>query len=949
MQATTGDTPMGRKARRLRPSLPLVGAAVLILLMILPPIPSAETRHTAGPARWAATPFAPGSPCYGAYVPGRYTGALTVARGVGSSPTVANVTVNLVYQYTLNYTSSGGRTTFSCNTAVQGSSTNASGGVILTAPVPQNSCTGGSCSSYTGPIGPISAFMPAGLPAGYFLSVRFSGSTVALAFVQALASVSLSLLPRTTVSVDAPVTVLAHASAGDGSPSPAAILYDWHLSGTGWSLNSTPSSSGATVEASPQAGPGLLSLWTNGTFNGTLTNLPESTVQLTAVATSISTGSVNPTSVDAGTPATFSVVGTGAAGYNYSAWVNPGLNGSSLALPCASSPAPGGEVTLRCSARGTYPTSGTAQPTANLTNGYSGAGWTYAQVLVAPGLALTLTPDPAAVYVRSNLTLRAGVVANTGTAPFGPACLDPGSGGLRCSFAGGPSWSFFPSYPASGTYVARLSVADWAGANRSLAIPVEVFDRPSLQSIRTTENAPGIGHPVVLNTSVSGGALPLAYWWNDSSPEGILYAGNLAADGAISLRYVPVTAGSHRITLTVVDGLGSAVANVTDLVVVAGNPVELETADAAAEPTTVAGSPTPIEWTAVDSAHQVVTTYHADASLLVIEPSGPGAGLFWLNFSATSLVGNASAPMVALPASAWSNGYLNVTLTLSRAGVSSVALVAPLPVAGVPAGGLRVLVAADPLHLALVHPQVYESGRRANATLWQIVDRFGNPSATEYVVVQSVFGPVVFNSDSPVRVANGVALVWVNYSAPADGAGTVYVLSKFGDALLPPLWIPALVAGLSPYVLAAGLSAVGLASAGVVYGFRRRRRTMVINARGAVADEELERLARGRAHVLDRATERPRSASELAAGFDDPRAPDRAEVAEWIGSLVAEGSLRADAGPNGSVRFVVVDRGGDASPRVTLDPALLDSALARRESPPGEDGELSPDGEPAAR
>jgi hypothetical protein len=937
---------LGRTARR--PTGLLLFAAVgLTLTLGLPEMGSLGGATSRGPLA-APTGFAAGSPCYGASLPAQYAGVLSVARGVGPTPGVANVNVSLVYHYTLNYTSNSGRTTFSCNTAVQMGATNGSGGVALTTPIPTNSCSAGSCSRYTGPFGPVSAYIPAGLPPGYFLSVNFAGGKVQLTYVQALASVALSLLPRTTLSVNAPTSVRATAMAGDGSASPAAVAYDWRLSGTGWTLTASPSNSVAVVEASQNAGPGLLALWTNGTFNASSTDLPETMVELTPVATSLTSGSVTPTAVDAGTPAGFSLVGSGAVGYNYTAWVRPGLNLSPIALPCATAPAPGGQVTVTCSGRAAYPASGVAQPTGNLTNGYSTASWSFAQVDVAPALALAASPDPAFAYAGANLTLRVSVAQGTGTAPFGPACFSPRVGANGCSFSPGPAWTFSTAYSAPGAYLAWLSVGDSAGTNRSLPIPVRVWDRPFLPNVTASSNVVSVGRSVAFNDSITGGALPLAYWWNDSAPAGTLYAGNLGADGPLSLRYVAETPGLHRVTLTVVDSLGSAVASAVTFAVVRGNATGLVTPAVSAQLAATAGTPTMLSWVAVDSTRGPVPVYDSNVTLTVNQSAGAGPGLFWVNFTGGSLAGNATNGVVPLSESTWSNGYLNVTLTFTRAGPVSVNLAASLPVEGAPPGGLHVLVAPDPNHLKLVHPKVVEPGRRANATQWQIVDRFGNPSSTEYIVIHSVFGPAVYNEDSPVKLTGGVAWVWVNYSAPADGAGTVYVLTKFGEALLAPLSVPALAAGITWTVIGAGLAAGVAVGIGVGYVRRRRRRTAAAQARGVVADDELERLAEGRAHVLARAAQRPRTTEELIADFNGPP-PDRAEAAEWIGSLVAEGSLRAQADPSGSVRFAAVPDRGEAPPRVVLDRALLDSVLARQAGPPENEEETAPGEGSAAR
>ncbi|MCI4362621.1 MAG: hypothetical protein L3J77_05475, partial [Thermoplasmata archaeon] len=69
----------------------------------------------------------------------------------------------------------------------------------------------------------------------------------------------------------------------------------------------------------------------------------------------------------------------------------------------------------------------------------------------------------------------------------------------------------------------------------------------------------------------------------------------------------------------------------------------------------------------------------------------------------------------------------------------------------------------------------------------------------------------------------------------------------------------------------------------------------------------------------------------VADGFPGP-APDAAELAEWVGTLVTEGLVQPSVGPDGRPRFRLAspDR-RPTGPRVEVDPVALDAALARRD------------------
>jgi hypothetical protein len=226
------------------------------------------------------------------------------------------------------------------------------------------------------------------------------------------------------------------------------------------------------------------------------------------------------------------------------------------------------------------------------------------------------------------------------------------------------------------------------------------------------------------------------------------------------------------------------------------------------------------------------------------------------------------------------------------------------------------------------------SGARTNATLYTIGDRFGNALESGYVVIQTLFGGTFSTRDEPVLVANGVSTVWVNYSAPAGVGGTVVVLSALDHALLPTIYVPSGASPpLTPLALAgiAGLGAV-LGATGVGSLLLRRRRPRAADPDALVPERELERLAVGRARVLSALEEGGALTLEELRARLGLLQPNEGEVAEWVGSLVTEGSVATKMDASGRTEFTAVPAGPETAPRIDLDPDALARALAARES-----------------
>ncbi|MCI4361552.1 MAG: hypothetical protein L3J91_07585, partial [Thermoplasmata archaeon] len=204
------------------------------------------------------------------------------------------------------------------------------------------------------------------------------------------------------------------------------------------------------------------------------------------------------------------------------------------------------------------------------------------------------------------------------------------------------------------------------------------------------------------------------------------------------------------------------------------------------------------------------------------------------------------------------------------------------------------------------------------------------------IAIDTLAGGTWNNTSSPVLGnASAGTSVWVNYTVAAGLGATVFVLAGPTDELLPPISVPApsngAVVSAAWLLVAVGAALAAAAAFGLVSRSRRRSEPEPIAPPGTPAsEEELQRWAEGRAHVLLRASsERGQTLDELAQGFvGRPPAPE--EMTEWVASLVADGSLRTVLGDDGRSRFVQV-AGDDAAPlRVQLDDRALADALDRR-------------------
>jgi hypothetical protein len=844
---------------------------------------------------------------------------------------VANQTVQLQYWYQRNLTGAGASALF-CDGDSVTALTTPDGSFSIAPSLPNGSCSTHGCTVISGPYGPITFRLNRSDPAGDLLRVTLVGTSARLVWASALQGVALDPSGLLTVSADAPTNVRAVLSAGDGGPSPASMVFHWVLEGSGWRMLSGAAGPNVTLEGLENASAGSLVLFSNGTYNGSSFSMPAFTDALAAVSTAIATASLAPTAVDAGDTVTVSLSGSGAAGYRYDGAIDPGLGLVSVALSCTTSaPDLQSVVTVRCTGAYSYPSAGIAQPVANLSNGHSASHWPFPPVTVASRLLLSVSPTPAEGYRGTLLPFQLSVTAGTGTSPYGPACLDPGTGALRCGAVGGTSWSLGFAYNASGSYEAVASVVDAAGANHTEHLPVTVADVPALGIVALATNVPASSTVVNLSAELRGGLWPATFWWNDSLPGGTMATGLLASDGPVRLAYLAGTPGFHNVSLTVVDALGTRVATATTIAVGEGPAARLLDDGTMSRSPTPAGTVSNLTLRAASDFGGTVRSFSAGFFLSV---GGPG-NAYLLNSSAGPLSPGANGT-VFVPAAAWSDGKVLLAFSATTVGLWSLSVDR---VPGIAHGALTISVPIGPQsrHPRLLDPTERSADPRSGETLWAIADPYGNPILDGYVIVRSVFSVATLDVDSPVLPNAHGGSVWVNYTGLGTGAGTILVLDAFNESLLPPIQISAVPAAAGPWLpILAGIVLAGtIAGVLVVRGVARWR-----TARPGSDDPaaELERHAVGRDHLLRKLAEGPSgSIGSLALGWSGPGPPpDPPEIAEWLAALIAEGAVTAQTGPGGRPVFLRTDD-RRASPELTLDDAALERALARRGGDGGPD------------
>ncbi|MCI4369726.1 MAG: hypothetical protein L3J81_00160, partial [Thermoplasmata archaeon] len=458
------------------------GAVGLLAIGTLLLSATLATMGSSAPTHSAPAPFVPNalpaSACTGVKVPTILSGTLADEGTLVPRPDVANATIAATFEVETKETTNLNTTTITCTPSTVREVTNASGGFVLNLTLPGPSCGPTDCLSYFGPYTPTS-YRASGGTAGYFLTTTRNGSNVALGWVAALSAATTSPDEFGTVSVDAATSLSAYAWDGAGDPSTANVTYAWQLAGTGWIASGPANLATFTVNGTSAGPAGTATLWVNGSYNGTPIALAPLHLYLAAVTTNVTGANFLPTDLDVGVPAEVTVNATGAGGYRYTATLTPGLDAPNQTATCRTTASPGGTVSVLCAFTVVYGIASTVQPSVTVTNGYSRASHAYPPVTVVSPLEVAVGPDPAEGYVGTPVDVSVSVVAQTGTGPYGPACLVTGDGRFFCDLAPGPKWTLPVSYGAVGTYSAVVTVADSAGVNRTVPLDIAVVSQPS--------------------------------------------------------------------------------------------------------------------------------------------------------------------------------------------------------------------------------------------------------------------------------------------------------------------------------------------------------------------------------------------------------------------------------------------------------------------------------------
>ncbi len=886
-------------------------------------------------AREAPTvPSATSAGCVRPLPPSGVSGSLALEGGpLGPNATAG---VELAYTYSVPVTVlASGKVTYSCLTLSNSTVTGANGTFAFIPPTPASTCgnasSASSCVAYGAPDAPVRLTVPHP-PAGYGVSVEGHYASISVVLVCELTSVTLNPVgPTVTTTPGAETPFVASAWAANGTPSPLAVTYRWDLRGTGWSFDGPIDGPAVALLAVQGASAATLSVLSAASVGATVLAPPAVSVAVVAVPTTIQGAETDRTTLDVGDRLAVNVTAWGAAGFPYAAYVDPGLGQPTVGAPCTVVPSGTGTILATCEASVTYPAAGTAQPSVNVTNGYSSASWRLPDLTVEPPPSISVSPAAPEGYAGAPLPITLVAANGTGTAPYSGACLAPGPGPVLCEPGPGPRWTFRPTYPDVGNYTARAWALDADGTNASLSVPVVVVAPLAVGPLNVSPQDVTAGTPVRLEANVTGGVLPARYWWNVSSAPGPLSTGELVAAGALAVTLVPALAGALEVRLTVVDDLGT-VTTADRLLEVGPAPASLVVARATppGDPVTV-GTPVALSWQAFDVSGAPDRTFGATGELVL--SSAAGAPIAWANASGVGPLSSLEGGGFGVPAAAWIDGMLNVTLVVATAGTFTVRLASASLPAAVP--GENLTTTADRLHVRLFDPVAGPSDARASSTFWHLEDRFGNPAPGAVLSVDLVAGgrrTVELVGATPLP--GGGSGVWINYSVPGTAAAEVSVVDGAGEVLLGPLEVPATPPARGPSASVVALAAaapLGLAGMAAVVVARRRRR----RRSSEPGEEDLRRFAEGRDRVVELVGRLgPVDLAALEGAWAPPPPPP--ELADWIASLVADGTLGATLGPDGRARFRLAS-GPAGAPRVTLDPEAFEDGLRRRDEELGSD------------
>jgi hypothetical protein len=917
----------GPCARRRVGEFVVVTVGIAILASCL----GSGTAHSTAVALAAAGPSS--FPCPGPRQPTNYSGALQLDGGPLGAASADGVAI--AYSYFVQaevVANAGGEPILHCIAYDGTTTTGADGSFSFATSIPPTDCVsgpGGYCVYFTGPFPLVTASPAQPAPAGYAVTTNRTRTVFDFTFVWELSSVTLAPAgSQFVLPPNDPVTFAASAWSANGSAAPFAPQFGWTLDGVGWSFADPPHNGSAAVIAVAGASVATLTVDASAVVDGTVVSAPAVTATLVAVTTLPEGGELNRTTVDAGASVAARLTAVGAAGYAYAATIAPGLDLPAVAASCGTSPDEPGTVFVSCSTNLTYPDPGVAQPTANLTNAFSAATWFFPDVTVDPPPVLTVGPGGPTGYVGSPVPIDLSAAPGSGATPYAEACLAVPGSDPTCEPTPGPLWRFAPTFGRAGEFPAVAWAVDADATNRSVGFSIDVVPPLVVGPVELGSGNASVGEAVRLTATVAGGDLPARFWWNATGVPGPLLAGTTDSDGPTTVTFVPSAIGSTEVSFVAVDALGTVAE--ADRIVAVGPSAVASVAPVTTPPPTAlpVGTPIPVAWAAFDAAGATVRAFGAPVELELTGPQAAAASL-WVNASGSGpLPGNAGDGF-DVPASAWVEGVLNLSITLATAGSFGLTLVGsalpdavpPLALVGVP----------DTRHVALYDPVVSGRSPRADSTFWLVRDRFGNPAPGAVLTVRCDWGGT---SSASVLVSglepNGTSGVWINYSAPGAAGGTVTVYDAAGSVLIGPVAIPAAPAGVAavePVALLGGVVGLGAAGAAML-SYRRRRSRSSSSPTGG--EEELRRLAEGRAAVVEivRAAG-PVDLRALEAAWSPPPAPP--DLADWVASLVTDGTLGAELGTDGTARFCVPP-GAAEEPTVTFDSAALDEAVRRREA-----------------
>ena len=390
--------------------------------------------------------------------------------------------------------------------------------------------------------------------------------------------------------------------------------------------------------------------------------------------------------------------------------------------------------------------------------------------------------------------------------------------------------------------------------------------------------------------------------------------------------FPPGAAGAPTVTVSgtsAFDGANTAVS----IVALGPSPSEL-----------TAGWPTLFAWQAVDAQGSRVSSFAAAAELTVAESGNGSLAPAWVNASVTGPLVRSGNGTFTVPAAAWSGGALNLTVDPATAAPVRVDLFGPGLPSEPEAIPLTVLPDLDHLELydAVQVANNLSAAGRSYSAFWHVRDRFGDPVPGAVLFVACVTGDFVHQTAVPVVwSAGGSTGAWVNVTVPGTSAASVTVLDGAGAPVLGPLSVPAVPAAAptsSPSLAPLALLAVALLAVGGVGGVG----VLLIGGRPRTAaspsgeEGELRRLAEGRATVVEIVrAQGPVALGEIEAAWEPPPAPPA--LADWVASLVTDGTLTAALDARGTAKFALAERRAD-EPRVTLDAEALAKGIARRDA-----------------